>query len=101
VVELDTESLRELHAILERFLPDGEVCLVGSRARGTQKKYADIDLLLLRPSRLPKEHRAMITSAFEESDIPYRVDLIESGELTDGFRRRLMADAQSLGMQAP
>ena len=93
---MTTQTLSDLRSILEEYLPESEVFLVGSRARGTSKRYADIDLLLTRPPRLSKEHRALIKSAFEESNIPYRVDLIEADDLTESFRERLMGDAESL-----
>ncbi|HMP72837.1 MAG TPA: nucleotidyltransferase domain-containing protein [Kiritimatiellia bacterium] len=96
MIDVAAQTLSELRNILEQYLPESEVFLVGSRARGTDKPYADVDLLLIRPPRLSKERRALIKSAFEESNIPYRVDLIEADDLTESFRDRLMVDAESL-----
>jgi predicted nucleotidyltransferase len=90
VIDLDENTRRKVERLLERLLPDAEVRLVGSRARPGAKRQADIDLLIVRSSPLRPRERALLNTAFEESDIPFRVDIVESACLTPAFRRRLL-----------
>jgi predicted nucleotidyltransferase len=76
--------------VLGRFLPETEVRLVGSRARSGAKRQADIDLLVMRRKPLSPRERAMLNTAFEESRIPFRVDVLEWEGLAPSFRQRLM-----------
>lgn len=85
-----------LTQILDHHLPGCSAYLVGSRAVGTSKPYADIDLLLVSPGRLTREARACLALSFEESDIPYKVDVIEADDLSPSFRARLLQDAKPL-----
>lgn len=82
--------------ILRRRLGDQRVYLVGSRARGAAKRFADIDLLLMNDQPLAPAERAVLSYEFEESDIPFKVDLLEWPELGPAFRERLQKEAQLL-----
>jgi len=92
VIDLDPGTRQRVKRILRRLLPDAEVRLVGSRARGRAKRHADIDLLVMRPAVLKPRERALLNTAFEESDIPYKVDVLDWGSLTPSFRERLLAE---------
>lgn len=83
--------------IVHRHLGRQFVYLVGSRARGPAKRFADIDILLMNEQPLSPLVRATLRYDLEESDIPYKVDLLEWAELTPAFRSRLQKQAQPLG----
>lgn len=82
--------------IIRRFVPDAHVFLVGSRARGNPKPFSDIDLLFVAPPRLEPMTRARLRIAFDESDLPFKVDLIEWAAVSPQLRERLMTDAVEL-----
>jgi len=65
-------------------------CSGASCPRGGAKRHADIDLLVIRSKPLLPRERALVNTAFEESDIPFKVDILEWECLTPSFRRRLM-----------
>jgi uncharacterized protein len=90
MIDLDATTRHEVELVLRRFLPETEVRLVGSRARSGAKRQADIDLLVMRPEPLSPRQRAMLNTAFEESHIPFKVDVLEWESLTPSFRQRLM-----------
>jgi len=89
MIDLDAATRQKVEFVLGRFLPETEVRLVGSRTRSRAKRQADIDLLVMRPEPLSPLERALLNTAFEESDIPFKVDVIEWGCLTLSFRQRL------------
>jgi uncharacterized protein len=82
--------------ILRRCLGDQRVYLVGSRARGPAKRFADIDLLIMNDQPLAPAERAILRDEFEESDIPFKVDLLEWPDLDPAFRIRIQKEAQLL-----
>ncbi len=59
-----------------------EVVLFGSRAKGNFRKGSDIDLAVMNAEVSPKVITALI-SRFQESSLPYRVDLVYFPELTN------------------
>jgi predicted nucleotidyltransferase len=91
VIDLDAATRREVESIVRRLLPAAEVRLVGSRTRAGAKRNADIDLLVIRSGPLSPRERALVNTAFEESRIPFKVDVLEWECLTPSFRDRLIA----------
>ncbi len=96
MIDLAPSVQAEIVEILRRRLGQTEVRLVGSRARGPAKRYADVDLLIMNPRPLPPLTRALLRTDFEESDIPYKVDLVEWADLSQPFRRRLEKESVRL-----
>jgi type I restriction enzyme S subunit len=78
--------------ILSTHLPGREVWAYGSRARGTRlKKHSDLDLAVEGPP-LSFAARSDLAEAFEESDLPFKVDIVEAASLDPDFRTRIEAD---------
>jgi type I restriction enzyme S subunit len=78
--------------ILRQHLAGREIWADGSRARRTRlKKYSDLDLAVEGPP-LSFAVRSDLTEAFEESDLPFKVDIVETESLDPEFRRRIEAD---------
>ena len=75
---------RRIVEIVRRF-SDAEIWLFGSRATGRARRYSDVDICL-KSFRLPEGATANIQEGFEESDIPYIVDLSEYSQMTPAFR---------------
>ena len=90
MIDLDVKTRRQLQCILGRYLPGAEVRLVGSRARSGAKRQADIDLLVMRSTPLLPRERALLNTALEESDIPFKVDVLEWELLSKDFRLHLL-----------
>jgi predicted nucleotidyltransferase len=78
------------------FLPDARVLLIGSRARGGAKPFSDVDLLFTCPPSIDPVTRARLHAAFEDSNLPYNVDLLEWDALAPSFRERLLEGAEIL-----
>ncbi|GJM06619.1 MAG: hypothetical protein DHS20C10_03530 [marine bacterium B5-7] len=87
MITLEPHSLLLVQSILEQYIPTKKVLLFGSRANNTAKPYSDIDLAVLSDVPLPVETLAQLRLAFEESDLPYKVDLVEWCTLTEAFQQ--------------
>jgi type I restriction enzyme S subunit len=93
-LEPDHEAL--VRRILRDHIPEREVWVIGSRAAGTAKRYSDLDLIVLGDDPLPREVRGNLEEAFEESDLPFRVDLVEWAATSGSFRRIIQASHRPL-----
>lgn len=68
--------------------------LFGSRALGTSRATSDIDIGLLADGPLPDELVARLRDAFEESAIPYHVDVIDLARVDAGFRAKVLREGR-------
>lgn len=75
-----------VRGILQAHVPQYEVWAFGSRAKWTAKPYSDLDLAVISTAPLPLETSAALSDAFAESDLPWRVDVVDWA--TGGYRRR-------------
>jgi hypothetical protein len=70
---------------------DAAVWLFGSCARGDARQHSDIDIAILPRDDLPSGFFAELAADFEESSIPYDVDLVDlrraDAALVDEVRR--------------
>lgn len=85
---LPPEELRLVLDLTGKHLPGVEVWAYGSRVRGNPRRYSDLDLVAF----TTPEQSAMaygLREAFEESDLPIRVDLFVWDELPDSFRQQI------------
>lgn len=62
----------------------------GSRAKGKAKKFSDLDICFF--SNIPWNVKSHIDEDFEESDIPYTVDLIDLSLCDESFRNLIQKD---------
>ncbi len=81
-----------VRAILHEHVPQYEVWAFGSRVRGTAKPYSDLDLAILTDRPLPLETSAALREAFTESDLPWKVDLVDWATLDESFRKIIEHD---------
>lgn len=100
MMDLSERHAASVREIIRRHLPNARVKLVGSRARGRAKPYSDIDLLFIEPGKLDPVVRARLRLAFEESDLPFKVDILEQASLAPELREQILADAIDLMMPA-
>lgn len=82
--------------LVQRVIPDADFRIFGSRATGRSRPYSDLDLLILRPERLSWEQRAALRDAFEASDLPYMVDVVEAAALPAGIAERVRREMLTL-----
>lgn len=91
-IELDASSWLEVRQILGEQAPQWEVWAFGSRARYTAKPYSDLDLALITDAPLSLAAMANIQSAFEASDLPIRVDIVDWASTSEAFRKIIAHD---------
>ncbi|HWD58979.1 MAG TPA: nucleotidyltransferase domain-containing protein [Stellaceae bacterium] len=78
--------------LAEHLPPEARVWIFGSRATGRAWRYSDLDLAVDAGRRLTLDETAAPAEAFEECDLPYRVDLVDWYAVDEGFRRVVAAE---------
>ncbi len=66
----------------------------GSRAKGTNKKFSDLDLCY--KQNLSQEILYRLMDDFEESDLPFKVDLADYNKCTNQFKELIDRDLMKI-----
>ena len=85
-IEITPRDWRDVLRILREQALGVEVWAFGSRARRTAKPYSDLDLALIAREPVSPQQLAALADAFETSDLPIRVDVVDWAATSDTFR---------------
>jgi len=77
---------------MELHLQQFEVWAFGSRARGPAKPYSDLDLAVLTDNPLSFRQYAHLCDAFAESNLPFKVDVVDWATTSEAFRATIAAE---------
>ena len=83
-------------AILRECVPDRTVLAFGSGATRTAKEYSDLDLAVLGDEPLSLDTSSALTEGFLESDLPFKVDLVDWAKIDEAFRQVIRRDGVAL-----
>ena len=83
-------------AILRKYVPKQKAVVFGSRANGTTKAFADLDLCIMQDRPLSLEILSDLHEAFSESDLPFRVDIVDWATTSAEFKEVIMKQAVDL-----
>ena len=108
-IDVKPEQMKVVRDILARYLPGREVRVSGSRATGTAKPHSDLDLVIMGDEHLPVTTMRMLRDDFDDSDLPFQVDLVEWAGVREEFRQIIAMTAIPLeaegglciGLEAP
>lgn len=91
-IDLRPCDLQQVLRILAENVPDRKVWAFGSRVGGTAKNFSDLDLTILGDEPVPADVLADLQAAFRESDLPFKVDVIDWATTQEHFRRVIEKD---------
>lgn len=91
-LDIRPDHLHIVRDILQTHAPDREVWAFGSRAKWTARETSDLDLCVQGDEPLSFESMGLLRAAFEESDLPYKVDLVDWATTSDAFRKIIERD---------
>ena len=86
-IELSSTDLATVRTILRAIVPDLEVRAFGSRVSGRRRQTSDLDLVLMTGAPLDLRRLATLRDAFSDSDLPFKVDLVDWATTSEAFRR--------------
>ena len=90
-IDIDTREQTTIQRLLRRHLPGVDVWAYGSRVRWNARSQSDLDLVAFAP---PEQRDAVfkLKEAFEESSLPFSVDLLIWEDLPEPFHRNIEAE---------
>lgn len=87
MIDISPVHLETVKRILGEHVPDCEVRAFGSRVTWTAKDHSDLDLAVVGAGTLDADTLRLLKEAFEESDLPFRVDVIDWHAISENFRK--------------
>jgi predicted nucleotidyltransferase len=97
-LDISSEHLAIVQQILRQLVPSCEVWAFGSRVKGAAKAFSDLDLVIMSQQPLSLALMASLHDAFSESDLPWKVDIVDWSTTSPEFRS--VIDQQKVKVQA-
>lgn len=91
MIDLEEKYINFIKTTVGKFLKNSDLFLFGSRAKGTARKYSDIDIAIL-SDELDENKRLKILFELENSTLPYQVDVVDLKTVSDDFKALIDKD---------
>ncbi len=86
ILGITPTQFKMIQHVLEKNVPMFEVWAFGSRVTGNVKPYSDLDLAIINQQPLSLEITANLTNDFSESDLPWKVDVVDWACTSEQFK---------------
>ena len=97
-IDLSPPELDIVRGVLRAHLPPGTRAWVfGSRATATARRYSDLDLAVEWEVALGLDVLGEVAEALSESDLPYKVDVVDLRSVEPAFRALIEPEMIALG----
>lgn len=85
---LEDRHLNFVRKTLSKYFAEGaSIYIFGSRAKGTQKEYSDIDIAVdMNGTVISTDVLGKLLMEFEDSTLPYEVDIIDLNAIDEKFK---------------
>lgn len=82
------QALNDIRQIIRRHVPDKnyKIFLFGSRAGGFARRFSDFDIGISGKTRVPARQFNQIQSDLEDSDLPYKVEVVDFAGVDESFK---------------
>lgn len=77
-------------------VPTWRVIVFGSRATGRSKPFSDLDLAIQGEVEVPSAILTALVEDFDESNLPFKVDIVDWATTAQSFRDIIARDAVTL-----
>ena len=86
IIGVAPAEMEIIHAIIKKHVPDCDVLAFGSRFTGTHRESSDLDLAIVGKTKLGLSLLGNIQEDFMESDIPYKVGILDYHAVSPAFK---------------
>lgn len=94
MIDIHPEHLQIVKSILNQHLSDYEIRVFGSRIKGAAKTFSDLDLVVMTDKPLSLHLLTTIDNVFSESDLPYKVDIVDWATTSEEFRTIILQQSE-------
>ena len=92
LLDLRTDHWNIILDLLKKHVPGQRVVAFGSRATWTAKEYSDLDLAILWEEDAPGRIISALSEGFEESNLPFKVDIVDWSQIEESLRTTIRRD---------
>ncbi len=87
-IDITADQRQTLVSLLDKYLPNTQAWIYGSRVNGTSRPGSDLDMVVFSPPEQGPEV-SELREAFDESNLPFRVDLFVWDEVPEIFQEEI------------
>ena len=93
-IDIEERHLKSVKDILRKILNKNNVKVYafGSRVKGKAKKFSDLDLAIDKNGEKDSALIRQLIDEFKESDLPFKVDVIDLNDISESFYDIIRAD---------
>ena len=96
MIDISLEQKDIIRRILDEYMPDRKVMAFGSRTSLESESYSDLDLAIMGDKAVDLSALALLKDAFAESDLPFRVDVIQWCRMSREIRKVIEPQLQQI-----
>jgi uncharacterized protein len=102
IIDIRPHDLNEVQRILRAagFQTDARFFVFGSRAKGSARRGSDLDIAVNLGRPLSLSERNFLAIELEESDLPYRVDIVDLQTVSPVFKKMIEEDMLVLELES-
>lgn len=78
---------------IQHYFPDASILFFGSRVTGKHKKTSDLDVCIKQKSFLDLANWSKLEEDFSQSDLPFKIDLIDWNRVTPEFQSLILKNS--------
>ena len=86
MIQVSEKEREIIDGIISQLASDCDVLIFGSRYHGKAWEYSDLDLAFAGEEKLGFDRCFLLKDAFSESDLPFRVDVLDYHAISPEFR---------------
>ena len=95
-LDVRPSDLDRVRKILAEHIPRYDIYAFGSRVTGKATKASDLDLAVMTDKPLDVLRMADLRDAFSESDLPFKVDIVDWAAIEENFRKIILQDGSKI-----
>lgn len=95
MIDLENKYLEFIKNTVNANLSNCKIYIFGSRVKGSAKKYSDIDIAL-ESEDINEKTLQRIKNEFENSSLPYEVDVIDINNISETFKNHIINDIEEI-----
>lgn len=96
MINISSSHMEIVKKILRKHVPDCEVRVFGSRLKEKIKNYSDLDLAIVSKESLSGDVIYSLKDDFQESDLPFRVDVLDWSSISSEFKKVIEGEYEVL-----
>jgi len=90
--EVSEQNKQKIIALISVIIPEAKIYLFGSRARGKNAEWSDIDLALDIGHQIAQLSMIEVKDVLEATNLPYKVDVVDMYAISDEMKKLILKD---------